>query len=77
LFLFGGFFVDSDLAGLNLHPVAAGYSLAENQLILFCQSVAYAKIELSPAESSGNQGCQLRGFFPLNANLGILKACGE
>jgi hypothetical protein len=26
--------------------------------------LAYAKIELSPAEESGNQGFQLRGFSP-------------
>jgi hypothetical protein len=44
----GGFFAHFDLAGLNLRPVA----------------VAYAKIEFSPAEESGNQGCQIRGILP-------------
>jgi hypothetical protein len=38
--------------------------VAENQLILFCRAVAYAKIEFYLAEESENQGCQLRGFFP-------------
>jgi hypothetical protein len=33
----------------------------ENQPILFCGTVAHAKIEFSPAEESGNQGSQLRG----------------
>jgi hypothetical protein len=33
--------------------------------------VAYAKIEFCPAEESGNQVCELEGFFPYFANLGI------
>jgi hypothetical protein len=52
------------LAGLNLR-IGAWYSPAENHLILFC------KAEFSPAEESGNQRCQLMGFFPYNTNLGI------
>jgi hypothetical protein len=68
---FGGFFIHFDLAGLNLQP-GAGILW---QLMLFCRGVASAKIESSPVEESGTQGCQLRGFPP--KMQGILKACRE
>jgi hypothetical protein len=55
LLLFGVFFVHF----LSYRPESASrswYFTDENQLILFCGAVAYAKIEISPAEESGNPG---------------------
>jgi hypothetical protein len=42
-------------------------------MILFYGAVAYAKIEFSPAEESGSQGCQIWRFPPKKCKCGALK----